>query len=206
MTQTDYDIYNWVPLSPKEVCALLSALAVPWWIAGGWAIDLFVGRQTRTHGDIDVLVLRKDQLKVQKYLADWDLHKTQQPGLKPWPEGEFLHLGINDVWCRRTPDAPWAMQLMFMDTKGTSWIFRRDQRISEPLEKLGRQTPSGASYVAPQVQLLFKSNDPELDRNRADFETILPLLSSQEKDWLLERLNFLFADGHPWIAPLKQSK
>jgi hypothetical protein len=34
----------------------------PWWIGGGWAIDLFVGSSPREHDDVDVVVLRRDQL------------------------------------------------------------------------------------------------------------------------------------------------
>jgi hypothetical protein len=32
-----------------------------WWIAGGWAVDLFLGEQTRVHDDVDVAVLRRDE-------------------------------------------------------------------------------------------------------------------------------------------------
>lgn len=202
LTQPEYDIHNWAPLSPDEASSLFSSLSVPWWIAGGWAIDLHVGEQTREHGDIDVLILRKDQFNVQDYLLDWDLHKTQQPGLKPWPRGEFLNLGVNDVWGRRTPESPWGIQLMFMENEGGSWVFRRDERISEPLQNLGRLTPSGIPYVAPAVQLLFKSNAPEIDRNRADFKTVLPLLGSPERTWLLDQFKLLYPEGHEWMTPL----
>ncbi len=103
------DVHNWEPLSVEETVDLMSGLRVPWWIAGGWAIDLFLGRQTRTHGDTDVLIRRDDQLEVQRYLADWDLYKTQQPGLKPWPAGDFQRRPFDDIWCRRTPESPWAL-------------------------------------------------------------------------------------------------
>ena len=31
------------------------------WFFGGWAVDLWVGRLTRPHEDIDVLVWRRDE-------------------------------------------------------------------------------------------------------------------------------------------------
>jgi hypothetical protein len=74
---------------------LLSDLTIPWWIAGGYAIELFSGKEIRDHNDIDIAILRKDQHVFQEYLSDWDLHKTNQPGLKPWPEGEYLEQGVN---------------------------------------------------------------------------------------------------------------
>lgn len=61
-----YDV--WQPWQPHEVAELFSALTVPWWIAGGWAIDLYIGTQTREHDDIDVQILRRDQQAVRAIL------------------------------------------------------------------------------------------------------------------------------------------
>ena len=38
---------DWAPWTPKEVAERLKDVTVPWYVAGGWAIDLFLGRQTR---------------------------------------------------------------------------------------------------------------------------------------------------------------
>jgi hypothetical protein len=202
MTQQEYDIYNWDPLTPEQVSERFCNLRIPWWIAGGWAIDLHVGKPTREHRDTDVLVLREDQFKVQRHLEDWDLYKTNQPGLKPWPAGEFLPPGVNDVWCRKTPHTPWTLQIMMMETDGNSWVFRRDNRISGPLENLGRKDASGLPYVAPEVQLLYKSKEPKLAQNRADFATALPALTGNEKKWLSQQLQLLYTEGHPWLNAL----
>ncbi|WP_232836957.1 nucleotidyltransferase domain-containing protein [Lentzea terrae] len=54
----------WDPLRPAEVAGLFTG--VQWWVAGGYAIELAVGRPLRPHSDIDVLLLRRDQLAVQR--------------------------------------------------------------------------------------------------------------------------------------------
>ena len=43
------------------------------WFFGGWAVDLWVGRLTRQHDDIDVLVWRRDEVTVHAALtgAGW---------------------------------------------------------------------------------------------------------------------------------------
>ena len=43
------------------------------WFFGGWAVDLWVGRPTRAHDDIDVLVWRRDEHQVHHALtaAGW---------------------------------------------------------------------------------------------------------------------------------------
>lgn len=43
----------WAPLSVAGMRSVMAGFPAPWWIAGGWAVDLSLGRQTRPHGDID---------------------------------------------------------------------------------------------------------------------------------------------------------
>jgi Aminoglycoside-2''-adenylyltransferase len=59
---------EWEPLSVDAVTGLLRGMDARWWIAGGWALDLHLGRQTRPHHDIDVLVLREDLPGVRERL------------------------------------------------------------------------------------------------------------------------------------------
>lgn len=41
-----------------------------YWIAGGWALDLFVDRVRRPHTDVDVLVLARDLDRVAETFTD----------------------------------------------------------------------------------------------------------------------------------------
>ncbi|TMD44470.1 MAG: aminoglycoside adenylyltransferase, partial [Chloroflexi bacterium] len=66
----------WQPWSPREIARFFSHLAVPWWIAGGWALDLFLGAQARHHDDIDVQILRRDQHAVRVLLHEWDVQEA----------------------------------------------------------------------------------------------------------------------------------
>ena len=200
------DIHKWDPLSVDEVTDLLSHVRLPWWIAGGWAIDLFLGRQTRSHGDIDVLIRRDDQLEVQKYLADrgWDLYKTQQPGLKPWPPEEFQKQPVNDIWCRHAPQLPWALQIMLLDTDGEQWVFKRDTSIRGPIDSLGFQTIAGVSYLRPEIQLLYKAKPETMAKDQADFDLTVAQLPCDSQAWLLDRLEKRFSKGHVWITSLRK--
>lgn len=42
--------------TPSEVAERLAGVAAPWCVAAGWAVDLFRGRPTRGHGDIEIAV------------------------------------------------------------------------------------------------------------------------------------------------------
>jgi hypothetical protein len=55
---------SWDPARPPEAAAIFSKMPCPWWIAGGYAIELAIGWPLRDHDDIDVMVLRQDQFYV----------------------------------------------------------------------------------------------------------------------------------------------
>jgi len=194
--------YQWQPLTVEEVYVLLRDLPVPWWIAGGLALDLFVGRVTCQHGDIDVLILRRHQLILQEYLADWDLFKTNQPGLQPWLKGEYLSLGVNQVWCRRTPAAAWALEVMFMEATEDRWFYRRAPSVGGAITDLGCRTPAGIPYLSPEIQLLYKARSVPLAKDEADFQAVLPLLRQEQRAWLKTALEVQFPEGHPWLPQL----
>ena len=47
---------RWDPWRPADVTRRLAGVTVPWYVAGGWAIDLFLGRTTREHADLEIAV------------------------------------------------------------------------------------------------------------------------------------------------------
>ncbi|HLZ70034.1 MAG TPA: amino acid transporter [Dehalococcoidia bacterium] len=195
----------WQPLSVGEVAVLFAGLSVPWWISGGWALDLFLGRQTREHGDTDVLVLRQDQLVVRAALAGWDLYAADPPGsLRPWRRGEWLDEPIHDLWCRRGPEAPWAVQLMLANAEAGRWSFRREPSIGGPLAQLTCRTADGIPFLAPAVQLLYKATDAPRPRDEADFTTVLPRLDAERRAWLAAALR-RYKPEHPWLARLESA-
>jgi hypothetical protein len=198
------DLGAWEPLTVDQVAMIFAAASFPWWIAGGWAIDLFVGHQTRPHDDLDVVFLREDQRTIQDTLAGWDLWAADPPGsLRPWSPGELLPFHVHDVWCRRTPSAPWCLQLMLADCDGDRWLYRRDRRVSAPLSQIGRRTESGISFLSPEVQLLFKAKSPNRPKDELDFDAALPRLDRTSRQWLIGALNVV-DPGHPWLARLEE--
>jgi len=196
--------HKWDPLPVDEAATLLSPAPFPWWIAGGWAIDLFLGRQTRVHGDTDVLIRREDQLSLQSLFLDrgWDLHKAQQGKLTPWPRGESLSPPVHDIWCRPSPDRPWGLQIMLLETARDEWVFRRDPSIGGSIASLGAKTASGVPYLRPEIQLLYKARPETAPKDQADFALVAPRLSIEARAWLLRALEKRFPAGHEWIVDL----
>jgi len=117
-----------------------------------------VGRPVRDHADIDVLMLRRDQLAVQQALPGWQWQAADPPGsLRPWPPGERLPAGVHDIWCRPGPGESWRIQVMLDESSGRDWVSRRDERIRRPITSIGLVTVRGIPYLAPEIQLFYKA-------------------------------------------------
>lgn len=198
----------WQPWQPRAVAELFSTLTVPWWIAGGWAIDLLIGEETREHDDIDVQILRRDQQAVRALLDGWDIQAALPPPrdetwpFREWRSDTLLDLAVHDIWCRPHKTAPWAIQLMIADTNDDQWLFRRDNRISCPLTAIGHQTGDGLPYLAPAIQLLYKAKKPR-PKDEADFASVLPHLDQESRQWLAQALAIVHPH-HAWITLLER--
>jgi hypothetical protein len=57
----DYgDLWKWEDFDPSPLSSLMCSFHAPWWVVGGKALELWMGRPTRAHQDVDVAVLRDE--------------------------------------------------------------------------------------------------------------------------------------------------
>lgn len=188
------------PLTLREVAALLRPFPHRWWVAGGWAIDLFLDQKTREHQDIEVALLRRDQHAMREHLADWELYYVADHELHAWPEGERLELPIHEAWARRRGDPRWRLELLLNECRDGKWLYRRDVRIKRPLEHVGLTTAAGLPVLAPEIVLLYKARHAE-PKDAADLTAVLPALDDGRRRWLRAALD-LVHPGHPWVSRL----
>ena len=206
MGDAKYPLGRWQPWNPDKVATIFAALHVPWWIAGGWAIDLFLGRQTREHEDIDILILRRDQHAVRTLLGTWDVQAALPPPrdeawpFRPWHVGETLDGTIHDIWCRPDATQPWTFQLMIAETQGEQWLFRRMPTSRRSVATIGDVTSAGIPYLAPEIQLLHKAKGRR-PKDEADFTHTLPALHRERRIWLKHALTQAHPH-HPWLDHL----
>ena len=52
----------------REIYQLLDREGVRCWIVGGWGIDALVGRETRPHKDLDLLLVRREHVRAWRVL------------------------------------------------------------------------------------------------------------------------------------------
>jgi hypothetical protein len=190
----------WQAFTLDQVAAVLDGLPVRWWIAGGWAVDLFVGAPTREHDDVDVAVLRPDQLTVQAHLGGWDLRVAHQGRLTRWAPGRRLAAHEHGIWARPDPASPWRLELLVDDVVGDQWVYRRNPAVRLPLARLGRTTAAGLPYLRPEVVLLHKSRRPRA-ADEHDARVAIPRLSGPGRAWLAAAIA-ADAPDHHWLARL----
>jgi hypothetical protein len=172
----------------------------PWYVAGGWAIDLFVGRVTRVHGDLEVGVFRCDQGALQAHMADWDLFKLIGPEPIPWSTGEYLELPLHQIVARRQDAASSEVEFFLNESVDGQWRFRRNQDIQRPEGEFGLLSGLGIPIVAPEIMLAYKARGLR-PRDAHDFAIAAPLLSASQRAWLRWTLGICHP-GHPWLARL----
>jgi len=198
-----YDPNDFDPLPYRDAVERLRGIGIPCWVAGGWALDLFQGRETRKHGDTDVVIRREDQRRLFDAFPGWEVFRTHAPGLGLWNGEPFLDRTAN-VWMRPSLDSPWGLEAMFLDVQGEEWIYRRNPAIRGPLRDMGLSTSDGIPYLRPEIQLLYKGgSSARRPKDDGDLAGILPILPEEARLWLARALRTQFPGGHDWTARLE---
>lgn len=187
----------WCSPKPEEAYALLDRTAVPWWFAGGWAIDLFLGASGRAHSDLDIGCFRADLGDVLEQLSGWDVRVAADGRLTPLRPGSSIDSTAHGLWCRPSGSSAWVLEILVEDVDGLDWIFRRDRRVRRPAKDIVARTTSGLQYIRPEIQLLYKSKNHR-PRDDSDLAVAWPSLSPDARSWLIEQL-LLVSPNHPWL-------
>lgn len=191
---------SWEPLEIAEVVSRFESVPVPWWVAGGVAIDLFLGWETRPHADLDIEMFRSDREALFDAFAGWDLWLNAGGALTPFVEGHEPSPEVFAVWGRPGATSPWRVEVMLADGDIAEWRFRRDNPIRLSGDQLVRRTEDGVPYCTPEVQLLYKS---KMARPKDDVDLVrcLHRLTALQRRWLADAIARSEPD-HPWIPAL----
>jgi hypothetical protein len=171
---------------------------VPWWFAGGWAIDLFVGHTRRGHADLDIGCFREDVIAMLDALADWDVHASGGGRRVPLERGAALDPTFHALWCRPRDSACWVLEILVEERENEDWVYRRDRRIRLPSRDIVAHTTAGLCCLRPEIQLLYKSKAPR-PHDHADFQAAWPLLTVEARSWLADNIRAT-SPGHSWLS------
>jgi lincosamide nucleotidyltransferase A/C/D/E len=74
-------------MTAEEVVGLynqLKSLGVAIWIDGGWGVDALLGKQTRPHEDVDIVIQQKDLAALRKLLEDQGYKDVPRDDTSDW--------------------------------------------------------------------------------------------------------------------------
>jgi Aminoglycoside-2''-adenylyltransferase len=210
--------------APEPVARLrdvMSGYPRDWSLCGGWAVDAWLGRLTREHGDVDLSVFVEDQEALFEHLRDWQLlahdpvfdetapgHNAEWwDGLRRLEHPSHIHARppessgpMPEGGIAREEDGFW-LDIQIDDRSGNDWIIKREPRVCMPMPGGVRQSIWGVPVPVPEVLLFLKAAQPRR-RDERDFLALLPQLNDEQRDWLSDALAKAFPDHH-WIPALE---
>ncbi len=188
----------WQAWTPEQTAARLAGLAAPWCVVGGWALDVWLGRESRVHEDLEVAVPKPFLPQMRAQLAGLDLYSigdgevlSLAPGAEP-PEDKY------QIWVAE--GETWRLDVMAEPGDAATWVFRRDESVTAPRAQMMGLSPTGVPYLKPQGALLYKAAKLR-PKDEADFTLFAPLLDEAATVWLRTLISRLYP-GHPWLARL----
>lgn len=194
----DDELGPWKSLELDEVIRLFERWPARWWITGGVALEIHLGRSWRPHHDSDVSILRDDARALPLVLAGWDINVAAAGDLTPWDGGALaVQANQNNLWCRKAPDQPWCLDVTIGEGDQECWVYRRDPALRVPWENAVLRNERGIPYLAPELQLLFKSKNNRTKDDRDATEVIPALATGRQR-----RLRGMLPGEHSWQALL----
>jgi lincosamide nucleotidyltransferase A/C/D/E len=80
----------------------LDALGIDVWIDGGWGVDALLGKQTRGHSDVDIVVQEKDLAMMRSFLESQGFREVPQTDTRPWnfvlADAEDRRVDVHVIW------------------------------------------------------------------------------------------------------------
>lgn len=192
----------WQPWSPRQIADLLAGVDAPWWMVGGYAIDLHLGRSTRHHQDIEIATTREGFTAIRGRLQeDYALYAVGSGTLRRLAPGAPYPKDRHQCWVLDGHAKVWRLDVMQEPGDATTWRYRRDECVAGPRANIVHRTADNICYLAPEAVLLFKAKGMR-EKDVKDFTLVAPLLQPAQRAWLIGALAIAHP-GHPWIAALR---
>lgn len=191
---------------------------------GGWAIDLFIGAETRKHSDIDILAYWSERdiiihymqslgFQVYEMLGDGKAHyitdvrnqiKIKRNIFCCTQDCEMLCLwetNETDVYFidfKHTGQTKLNfIEFLFNDKEKNDLLYARNHAVKLALSDAILYS-GNLPYLSPEMCLLYKSTEIEREGYQSDYDNAMANMNQQQKHWLDNALTTLYPEGHKW--------
>ena len=204
---------------------LLSGHGFEYAFCGGFAIDLFLGYESRPHGDIDITAYWQDRDIIIKHMQSlgYDVYEIIGGGKghhitdintqyrlknnifcckKDCTLPKFTKTEEDDIYIIDVLDIYQSeldfLEFIFNHKNDTHFIYSRNSRIRHSLDDAVLYN-NGVPYLAPEICLLYKSTSVDRPGYRQDYKLAAKAMNQRQKKWLNDALKTANPKGHIWI-------
>jgi len=194
----------------RRALEVMADVAGSSWVAGGWALDLFLGHKTRPHADLELSILATDQEALFEHLQGWDLRLAAPGAWLPAWDGSWIQPPFHQVGARRGPGHPadphefaadpTMLGFLFEQSTGGRWVFRRHPASPGRWPRSGPSPPRASRSCVRRSRCCSRPRGPRF-KDRRDFDHVLPYLDGAARAWLRAALEQVHP-GHAWCDRL----
>lgn len=198
-----------VPAVLARTAELMADYPHRWFLCGGWAVDAWLGRPTRSHSDVDIAIVHDEQMTLYEYLGDWDMIGHDPNVADDCPDrwnGRPLDLPAH-IHAYNNAVLEVQLEIYLNAIIDDMWICRPSISC-----RMNGPSPRWAVPTVPAELVLFYKAGGNLDQldqlrpqDEQDFRALVPLLTPEQHRWLDETLNQAHPN-HPWRALLTHSR
>lgn len=207
----------------EQASSFLSNLNVLWAFCGGYALDLFLDREIRKHGDIDICVFEEDRNRIQNYMMsnEWTVYqflgggrvRSLGIGDKSAPNRNLMCVKEGCDLVKFFPSEEGGvfgyefyhtgierldyLEFLFNHAQDDRFIFNRELNLTRDMQKAFLYH-NGLPYIAPELALLYKASNADDPAYQYDYEMTISHLNDEQLCWFQDGLEKLYPKGHSW--------
>lgn len=207
----------------RQTDCLMKNARVPWAVCGGFALELFLGKDIRPHGDIDICVFENDRESIFRFMLEngWQVYEFRGWGrMRPLDNDSASETGRNLMCLNGTCDLvkfyPCEeegllyyeffhtgieklnyLEFLFNTSSGGCFVFDSNPEIKRELSKAILYR-NNIPYLAPEIVLLYKASRADEPAYALDFEQTYRHMDDEQRQWFSMNLDALYPEGHVW--------
>ena len=210
----------------QKVNELLKNGGFQYAICGGFAIELFLNRTVRNHGDVDISAFWSERDKIILYIQalGWSVYELCGGGRAHHITDVSNQIkNKRNIFCMTddceivsfTPTDEAEMfavdfghggqerltfvEFLFNNAESENFLYARNHAVTRPLSQaiLSRD---GVPYLCPEMVLLYKSVDTQREGYQLDYDLAMGMMSGEQRQWLQHALAVMNPEGHIWLT------